>query len=267
MARGVAISPWTTAAILIGGLATVLAGVASALAETGTETAAAAPPERLCAEAIAREEQRTVLPARLLLAIAIVESGRYDRVRRAIVAWPWTVRAEGRGRYLKSASEAAAAVRALLARGVDSVDVGCMQINLRYHPDAFATVEDAFDPTANVAYAAAFLSDLAGRTGSWFAAIGRYHSATPDHGRRYRAKVLRIRKAQQRRAGTGTGLPEIESPAIIAPARGLAPRLAPGLPVVIRGTSGETSSARIFAPERNALPMVLRGAAGRGRSD
>lgn len=263
MARGVAIPPWTTAAILIGGLATVLAGLASALAETGTETAAAAPPERLCAEAIAREEQRTVLPARLLLAIAIAESGRYDRARRAIVAWPWTVRAEGRGRYLKSASEATAAVRALLARGVDSVDVGCMQINLHYHPDAFATIEDAFDPTANVAYAAAFLNDLAGRTGSWFAAIGRYHSSTPDHGRRYRAKVLRIRKAQHRRAGAGYGLPEIESPAIIAPARGLAP----GLPIVIRGASGETSSARIFAPERNALPMVLRGAAGVGRSD
>lgn len=248
-ARGVGVGPWTIAALLIGALTpTPSAAAAAALAESGAES----PPERLCAEAIEREERRTALPANLLIAIAIAESGRYDRARRAMVAWPWTVHAEGRGRYFRSAREAGAAVRALSARGVDSVDVGCMQINLRYHPDAFATIEDAFDPATNVAYAAAFLGDLAARSGSWFAAIGRYHSSTPDHGRRYRAKVLRIRKAQDRRA-------------VVAPENLSAAGL--DLPVIIRGADDDTPSARIFAPERNALPMVLRGATGRDLSD
>lgn len=252
----------TSAAIVTGGLA-----AAYAAASASAETAAAPRPERLCAEAIAREEQRSVLPAKLLLAIAIAESGRRVSVGRAAAPWPWTVHAEGRGRYFDSAGEASAAVRALLARGVDSVDVGCMQINLRYHPDAFATLEDAFDPAANVAYAAAFLSELAGRTGSWFAAIGRYHSSTPDHGRRYRAKVLRIRKAQYRRSGaTSASLPEIETPELEAVATAGGAR--PGLPVVLRGAGDEKRRrTKTFAPERNVLPMVLRGAAERNPSD
>ena len=38
-----------------------------------------------------------------------------------------------------------------------------MQVNLGYHPDAFEDLEQAFDPTYNVAYAASFLVELRGR--------------------------------------------------------------------------------------------------------
>ena len=53
-----------------------------------------------------------------------------------------------------------AAVRAMQANGVRSIDVGCGQINLMYHPDAFPNLELAFDPQANAAYAARFLKAL-----------------------------------------------------------------------------------------------------------
>ena len=42
--------------------------------------------------------------------------------------------------------QAVAAVQALQARGVRSIDVGCLQVNLMYHPIAFASLDDAFDP-------------------------------------------------------------------------------------------------------------------------
>ncbi|MDZ7712446.1 MAG: hypothetical protein U5L06_04740 [Rhodovibrio sp.] len=71
--------------------------------------------------------------------------------------------AEGRGRYLPSKAAAIAEVRDLQARGVSNIDVGCMQVNLHWHGDAFESLEQAFDPAYNVAYAAAFLLDLAGQ--------------------------------------------------------------------------------------------------------
>ena len=74
------------------------------------------------------------------------ESGRWDAEAQASFAWPWTVTAEGRGRYLPSKAEALAEVRQLRARGLTNIDVGCMQVNLFYHPDAFDDLNQAFDP-------------------------------------------------------------------------------------------------------------------------
>ena len=130
------------------------------------------------------------LPANLLTALSHVESGRWDAARGEKVAWPWTVMAEGRGRYFPTKEGALAEVRALQARGVRNIDVGCMQINLHYHGEAFDTLEQAFDPAINVAYAVRFLQSLYRETGSWTAAATRYHSATPEYATRYYAKLV-----------------------------------------------------------------------------
>jgi soluble lytic murein transglycosylase-like protein len=89
-------------------------------------------------------------------------------------------------------------VRRLRAKGVENIDVGCMQVNLYYHGDAFETLKQAFDPAANVAYAAEFLLDLREERGSWTRAIGDYHSQTPRYSGPYRLKVFRAwRKAKK----------------------------------------------------------------------
>ncbi len=82
-------------------------------------------------------------------------------------------------------------VRALRARDVRNIDVGCMQVNLYHHPRAFANLDEAFDPARNLAYAADFLARLRVEARSWTRAIGRYHSNTPVYGNRYRRKVLK----------------------------------------------------------------------------
>jgi hypothetical protein len=107
-----------------------------------------------------------------------------------MAAWPWTINANGAGRLFESRPEALAETRALQRRGVTSIDVGCFQINLLQHSGAFASLEEAFDPTANAAYAARFLLSLRARTGSWENAIAAYHSATPRLGSAYRDNVL-----------------------------------------------------------------------------
>ncbi|MCR0981861.1 transglycosylase SLT domain-containing protein [Roseomonas populi] len=142
-----------------------------------------------CEEAIAAAEAGSGLPAGLLSAIARTESGRPDPLTRRVAAWPWTINAAGVGAHFTSREEAVARVRELLARGILSVDVGCMQINLRHHPAAFATLEEAFEPRANVAYAIRFLTELRLRHGEWPAAIAGYHSADPVRGSGYLRRV------------------------------------------------------------------------------
>jgi len=134
--------------------------IAAAMLAGTARPAAAGGPQGLCAAEIARVERAEAIPAHLLGAIARVESGRWNRADGAIFAWPWTVTAGGRGRFLPDKQAAIAEVRRLRADGIANIDVGCMQINLLHHPDAFADLDTAFDPAANVAYAGRFLTEL-----------------------------------------------------------------------------------------------------------
>jgi hypothetical protein len=104
--------------------------------------------------------------------------------------WPWTINAEGEGQFFQTRQEAVAAVEALQARGVQSIDVGCLQVNLMYHPDAFASLDDAFDPRINANYAAHFLNALYAGSKDWPTAAGAYHSETPALGDAYRVLVM-----------------------------------------------------------------------------
>ncbi len=157
-------------------------------------------PWRACMDAVAAAEREHNIPRHLMAAIAVAESGRWNRERRAKSAWPWTVMAEGKGRYLPTKAKAIATVRALKARNVRNIDVGCMQINLRAHPAAFTNLEQAFDPVANVAYSSKYLKTLFKETGSWQKASGRYHSATPKFNRPYKLRVLKLWNEQTRLA-------------------------------------------------------------------
>lgn len=143
-----------------------------------------------CAAAAADTEAMLQLPSGLLAAIGRVESGRHETGSGRTVPWPWTINAAGRGQSFDDAATALAATRALLAEGVASIDIGCFQVNLAFHPDAFDTLEAAFDPGANARAAGRFLAGLRDRTGSWEGAIAAYHSATPDRGTSYRVRVL-----------------------------------------------------------------------------
>ena len=144
-------------------------------------------------------ERAAGMPTHLLTAVSKVESGRWHKKSGEILAWPWTVTNGGEGRFLPSKAAAIAEVERLRAQGVTNIDVGCMQINLHYHPDAFESLEQAFDPERNVAYAIGFLSELRARWGSWTRAVGNYHSNTPTLSSRYRLKVFKMVYAEKHR--------------------------------------------------------------------
>jgi hypothetical protein len=154
--------------------------------------AQAADPATLCESAVRAAEAAGRLPPRLLHAIAQVEAGRPDPASGVLRPWPWTINAEGAGFFFHTRAQAAAAVRSLQARGIRSIDVGCMQVNLMHHPDAFASVEQAFDPAANARYAARFLTTLYADRHDWMQAVAAYHSRTPAYGAAYRQRVQAV---------------------------------------------------------------------------
>src|SRR5271163_3274407 len=125
-----------------------------------TLTAFSDSPGAACRQAIAAAAHAHAVPGPLLAAIGRVESGRRDPQTGAWLPWPWTVDADGQGSFYDTKAQAVAAVRALQAEGARSIDVGCMQVSLLHHPDAFASLDQAFDPVANAEYAAGFLRRL-----------------------------------------------------------------------------------------------------------
>ncbi len=191
----------------------------------------------LCALAIARNEAAGALPAGLLTAVAASELGRYDRNRRAVAPWPWTVNNAGDGRYFASKAEAIAHVRRLKEAGERNIDVGCMQINLMHHPDAFTSLDEAFEPTRNVAYGARFLSALERETSSWARAVERYHTADPGRGRAYREKVYQ--RWAQAPVDVPLGVDDAPMPTLMQAS------LAPDAPV--RGHVGERRTLKPLA--------------------
>lgn len=154
---------------------------------------------KICRDLIAEAEVRHRLPKLLMSAISLAESGRWNEQRKATIAWPWTVYAEGRGRYLPSKAAALAEVRELRRQGVRNIDVGCTQVNLHFHGDAFATLEEALDPARNIDFAARFLRKLHRETRSWSMAAGYYHSRTAKLNGPYRGRVLKHWSNERRR--------------------------------------------------------------------
>ena len=177
--------------LLFAGLGTVLM-IQAAHARTSTTPNA----RNACAAAAATSKAAKGLPSGLLHAIAVVESGRWDKRLGKSHAWPWTVTAKGGGKFYPTKAAAIRAVRALRAKGVTNIDIGCMQINLRHHGDAYTSLEDGFDPARNVGVAAAFLKRLRNRKRSWTRAVKFYHSSVPARQQRYAQKVQKARQSR-----------------------------------------------------------------------
>ena len=143
----------------------------------------------VCGIALAKAENKYQIKKDLLQTIASVESGRWDKKKEQRIAWPWTVQSNGKGHFYNSKDEAIAAVKELMDKGVTNIDVGCMQINLKYHKNAFKNVEEALDPEKNVDYSAKYLLGLYRQSKNWTTAAMQYHSKNHTDGEIYKKKL------------------------------------------------------------------------------
>ncbi len=105
----------------------------------------------------------------VLYAIAQVESTKPGSGK----PWPWTVNFNGRGQWFESKMGAMVAVDKALKQGMKSIDVGIMQVNLRWHGHRFKTLNEAFDPERNIQVAGDILNEFS--SDPLVLQIARYH--------------------------------------------------------------------------------------------
>jgi hypothetical protein len=128
---------------------------------------------------IAVQEQQNNIPSGLLLAIATVESG----------SEPYALNIQGKSVIGSNKREAVALIHEALAKGITNIDVGVMQLNIRWHRENFGSIEEMLDPKKNIEYAASFLLTLYKKYGDWHKAVRFYHSSTAEYYRKYSRKI------------------------------------------------------------------------------
>lgn len=143
-----------------------------------------------CNGAAVQAATNALMPPDVLLALTLVETGRSRDGK--FEPWPWTVNMEGKGHWFDTREEAVAFVTESYAAGARSFDIGCFQINHKWHGEAFTSFDQMFDPLDNAAYAAKFMTDLFNEGGSWSWAAGAYHSRTVSLASKYRTRFDRI---------------------------------------------------------------------------
>jgi hypothetical protein len=213
-----------------------------------------------CEVFIQQQEINLGIPTNLLRSVALVESGRIHNNGQH-TSWPWTINVNGQGYVFDTKQQAIEAVKKFQKKGIKSIDVGCMQINLKHHPHAFRNLSDGFDPQLNVAYAAQYMRELKEQHESWYAAVAHYHSATPRFHTPYRAKVVRmwekIRKKQ------GIQVPVLTDVAFISknklPSAPITQTAEPTVRFTTYEHVGHTQKIRpmepIMAPPGNFIPL------------
>ncbi len=185
-------------------------------------------PAALCDQAAHRAARLEGVPLDILLAITRAETGRSDG--QAVRPWPWTINVAGQGGWFETPQDALDKAQTVLDAGKENFDVGCFQLNYRWHGAAFASLEAMFDPEGNADYAARYLAQLYAKSGSWAQAVADYHSKTDALADIYLARVEALLGG------------------------GLTPEGGHG--------DGQTLPTEVIALRQNLFPLLQRGDAG-----
>ena len=149
-----------------------------------------------CENIANRVEREVNLPSHLLSSISRVEAGRKLSTGE-VKGWPWSINHAGKGLYFDTKAGALKYLKNAVANGSRNIDVGCMQLNYRWHKGAFNSLEDMFDPVKNVNYAAKFVKELFDRHQNWEDVIKHYHSNKKKFNVPYYRKVANVWEKQK----------------------------------------------------------------------
>lgn len=149
-----------------------LPAVAAPAAPTGDGGAA---PVRSCEAQVAAAAKRYDIPLAVFYSVGLLETGGRNGLQ------PYAMNIEGRASSNPSLESALATFEAAHRRGASLIDIGCMQINYRWHGDKFVSVTEIFDPARNVDYAARFLRELKEREKTWTLAVARYNAGPKNN--------------------------------------------------------------------------------------
>jgi hypothetical protein len=194
--------------------------------------ASASDASSLCETAAQDAAGRHGIPPHLLRTLTLTETGR--TLDGALRPWPWAINNRGQGHWFESSVEMVDFAESLIAAGDTNFDIGCFQLNYRWHGTQFTSVAEMGEPIGNAAYAAAFLQSKFAATGSWREAVGAYHSQTETAANAYLARYEAVFAAW-----SGVDTPSAQSP---------------------------VASPNEPEPTINSFPLLISGERGRGAS-
>lgn len=124
----------------------------------------------ICEREMARASRAYQVPLAMLYAVGLTETGRRGSLQ------PYAMNIEGKAFFGADLDQAMRRFAEARQAGAKLIDIGCMQIDHHYHAVHFASLQDMFQPSRNVDYAAQFLKTLKAQEGSWTLAVARYHA-------------------------------------------------------------------------------------------
>ena len=140
-------------------------------------------------EEVGREKN---LDPDLIYAVALAESAYSESRDGLMQPHPWTLRTAKGPHYSRTKEEAQSALKAILKKTKD-VDVGLMQISVRWHAKRVSDPLKLLDPATNLRIGADILNEEIRRSpDDLIAALGRYHSREAVRRTRYGMTVYNI---------------------------------------------------------------------------
>jgi soluble lytic murein transglycosylase-like protein len=175
--------------------------IATSVMFLGTINAQASPLDGTDFQTVADEFSLDPL---LLYSVALAESARSNGSGQ-IGPWPWTLRVPAKGYYLESEQEAEALLAKLL-ESHGSVDIGMMQVSVRWNGHRVESPAELLDPAIALRTGAEILREaLDSAPGDLQLGIGRYHTWKNEAAaRNYGDRVLAFRRNIANALSAGT---------------------------------------------------------------
>ncbi|EGQ8542034.1 transglycosylase SLT domain-containing protein [Vibrio parahaemolyticus] len=129
----------------------------------------------------------------LVYSVALAESAS-GRGNGSISPWPWTLRVPGLPFYAKSEDQAKAKLAEFQEQYGRAIDVGFMQVSIRWNGHRVSSPADLLDPETNVMVGAEVLSEaIKSSPNDLELGVGRYHAWEDEiRARNYGSRVLAI---------------------------------------------------------------------------
>jgi hypothetical protein len=151
---------------------------------------------------VSREEwdralQVADVPAEIMYAIGLQESGTTLGGKRGFAPWPWVLNVNYEGRYFRTHEDARAALAREIQRGNQNVAVGMLQIYLRFNGHRVSDPLTLLDPSVNLKVAAEVLADCGQAYPDTFGKLACYYSGDMDAAGRWYARQVFSRAGLQ----------------------------------------------------------------------
>ena len=146
--------------------------------------------------------QKFDLDPYLLYSVALTESA-FSTQAQVVAPHPWTLRTSKTAYYLKDEEDTIRQLKQLESDGVTSIDVGLMQVNLRWHRKRVKDSADLVKPAKNLEVGSLILLEaLKKYPNDEYKALGYYHSPSDaERGLNYASRVMNTYKKVKAHAG------------------------------------------------------------------